>query len=67
MMESEEKVVTLPGMDEEALEELVNFAYCGKVGGTVIHPSTNRPWAATGGSRRISAGAEVVVVGWACR
>lgn len=31
MVESEAKEVTLSGMDEDALEELINFAYVGKV------------------------------------
>lgn len=31
MQESEEKVIVMSGMDEGALEELVRFAYCGKV------------------------------------
>ena len=31
MQESEQKVITLTGVDELALEELINFAYCGRV------------------------------------
>lgn len=31
MQESEEKVIVMSGIDEGALEELVRFAYCGKV------------------------------------
>lgn len=31
MQESEDKIITLTGVDDGALEELVNFAYCGKV------------------------------------
>jgi hypothetical protein len=31
MQESEEKVICMSGVDEGALEELVRFAYCGKV------------------------------------
>lgn len=31
MQESEEKVICMAGVDEAALEELVRFAYCGRV------------------------------------
>ena len=31
MQESEQKIITLTGVDDGALEELINFAYCGKV------------------------------------
>jgi len=31
MKESEQKVITLNGIDEAALSELINFAYCGQV------------------------------------
>jgi hypothetical protein len=42
MQESEQKVITLSGVDESALEELINFAYCGQV----------RPTPRTGSLRR---------------